>query len=126
VEGKRRQDAWRATNAEYVRERGRRAYQRNAVKIRTRKLDEHYRSKYGITRAERDQMLAEQDGKCEICSRVLDPSRGAPAALRPHLDHCHRSGRNRGILCGNCNTALGLFGDDPAVLFAAVEYLKKE
>jgi hypothetical protein len=42
------------------------------------------------------------------------------------LDHCHKSGRIRGVLCSNCNSALGMFGDDPKRLLSAVEYLRDD
>lgn len=40
-----------------------------------------------------------------------------------HVDHCHKTKRIRGVLCGNCNTAIGKLGENPAVLAAAIAYL---
>ncbi|MBE7186743.1 endonuclease VII domain-containing protein, partial [Jatrophihabitans endophyticus] len=57
----------------------------------------HLRRRYGITAKHADQMLAEQNGVCAICLE-------APAA---HVDHDHETGRVRGLLCFNCNGALG-------------------
>lgn len=81
----------------------------------------HLMKKYGITIEEFDRMFAEQGEACAICKvRVLD-SRG----FRPHIDHCHDTGKVRGILCGRCNRALGQFEDDATLLRSAVAYLEK-
>lgn len=75
--------------------------------------------KFGITPEQYDEMLATQGGVCAIC---LQPPTGAK--LMP-VDHCHASLENRGILCTNCNTALGLFKDDPIRLASAIDYLRR-
>lgn len=59
------------------------------------------------------------NGKCEICNNA--DSRNA----RVSLDHCHKSLKIRGFLCGKCNMALGVFKDDISLLNNAVLYLKK-
>ncbi|WP_369356154.1 endonuclease VII domain-containing protein [Streptomyces sp. cg2] len=74
----------------------------------------HLRRHYGITEAERDVMIAAQGGLCAIC-------RKAPAA---HVDHCHATGKVRGVLCFNCNSAIGKLGDDPDVIRRAIAYLE--
>jgi hypothetical protein len=78
---------------------------------------EYYRRNYGLTPDERDAMLAMQGGKCKICGQV-EPDRRSWA-----IDHCHDSGKIRGILCRSCNLALGLVRDDKGVLKAMIEYL---
>jgi len=75
--------------------------------------------KYGITPEDFDAMLAAQGGVCAVCGTSGIDSRG----FRPHIDHCHRSGRVRGILCGPCNRGLGSFRDSPEVLRGALAYL---
>jgi hypothetical protein len=76
--------------------------------------------KYGLTFETRDALLAAQEGKCAICSRsiVFGTAGGA------HVDHCHTTGRVRGILCGGCNTALGKLGDTIESLERVVRYLQ--
>ncbi|MFE3636995.1 endonuclease VII domain-containing protein [Streptomyces sp. NPDC059168] len=69
---------------------------------------------YGLTEAERDAMVATQRGLRVIC---LD----APAT---HVDHCRKTGRVRGVLCFNCNSALGKLREDPDVGRRAVAYLE--
>lgn len=64
-----------------------------------------------------DKTLAHQEGKCAIC---LDPLR----LKSLHRDHCHTTGKPRGLLCMRCNTALGKFKDNVRTLARAIAYLK--
>lgn len=77
-----------------------------------------YKNAYGITFEQKVEMIAAQDG-CAICHRALDSEKGS------HVDHDHATGALREILCGRCNMALGLFGEDTAVLRSAIAYLDK-
>jgi len=81
-----------------------------AVKGRAR----HLKRSYGLTEAERDEMVASQMGLCVICLN-------APAV---HVDHCHKTGKVRGVLCFNCNSAIGKLGDDPDAVRRAAAYLE--
>jgi len=66
----------------------------------------------------------EQIGKCAICEvslGVRDPNGNVPSSAQ--LDHDHKTGKLRGVLCRNCNMALGLFDDNPCRIKAAAEYL---
>lgn len=74
---------------------------------------------YGLTQDEYDVMLAAQQGRCAICG-TTDPGRSSE--LFP-IDHCHDTGRVRGLLCHNCNLSLAGFDDDPDRLLAAAMYL---
>ncbi len=74
----------------------------------------HMRRRYGIGQVEVDELLAAQGGRCAICGAV-DPE---------HVDHDHRTGWVRGILCFNCNGGLGQFRDNPKLLTEALTYLK--
>lgn len=56
--------------------------------------------------------------KCMICRKPWKPG-----TRKLDVDHCHNTKRVRGVLCGNCNTGLGKFKDDPALLQAAIDYL---
>ena len=60
---------------------------------------------YGITVADYDRMLSEQDGKCGICKR--DTPSTNPRFQFFAVDHCHKSGKVRGLLCQKCNGTLG-------------------
>jgi hypothetical protein len=70
---------------------------------------------YGLTMAQYDAMHQEQDGKCQICKVRKD---------RLCVDHDHKTGRVRGLLCHHCNRAIGLLQDSPAYLRRAAEYLE--
>lgn len=89
--------------------------------------DKHLRRKFGITAERYDEILLSQNGVCAICNRdepVVRRARSGKEKLS--VDHCHTTGRIRGLLCFRCNTALGAFGDDPAMLMKAAAYLEGE
>lgn len=70
------------------------------------------------TTAQYDRLLERQGGGCGICRRKRRPDEKQFA-----LDHDAKTGVVRGVLCFDCNTGLGKFGDDPEQLMAAIEYL---
>jgi hypothetical protein len=65
----------------------------------------------------REKLMEAQKGFCAICGR----ERNRPL----DLDHNHKTGEPRGLLCRSCNNGLGLFEDDPKRLRAAADYLEK-
>jgi hypothetical protein len=71
---------------------------------------------FGISIDEYEEMVRLQNGVCKICG---NPDRRRGLAV----DHDHSTGVIRGLLCSQCNTALGLFKDNPAVLGSAIQYL---
>lgn len=77
--------------------------------------------RWRLTEAEVDGLIATQDGKCAICESVMTNS--GIGSRRSQIDHDHVTGKFRGILCRHCNTGLGLFGDNPALLSKAIAYL---
>lgn len=83
--------------------------------------------RYGLTRETYNALLASQGGGCAICgateSRDSDPRTGKRRSL--HIDHCHRTGRVRGLLCASCNLGLGKFSDDTERMRRAIEYLER-
>jgi hypothetical protein len=83
------------------------------------------RTKFGITAADYDSLLIAQQGVCAIC-RQPETRINALSGLTQCLavDHEHSSKRVRGLLCGRCNTAIGLFEDSTALLTAACRYLE--
>lgn len=64
-------------------------------------------------------LMDEQRCRCAICGRLLTQGEAK-------VDHCHTTGRIRGVLCNACNVALGLLKDSPALLRRAAQYLARE
>lgn len=78
-----------------------------------------YKKQYGITLTDYNIMFVEQKGCCKICGEHQ-----INIAKRLAVDHCHTTGKVRGLLCSSCNKALGIFKDDIKVLETALNYLK--
>lgn len=77
-----------------------------------------YKRDYGITIADYEQIYRDQGGVCKICSKV-------PTVERLHVDHDHDTGAVRGLLCRQCNAALGMLGDSVEIIQNAINYLKE-
>jgi hypothetical protein len=105
---------------EVTRERERAYRERNIEKVRRRYRDYGFRKRYGITIEERDALLAAQGGACACCG-TTDP--GAKKGW--HVDHCHKGGQVRAILCATCNIALGQVNDSIGRLKQLITYLEK-
>lgn len=73
-----------------------------------------------ITLEQYQELFDAQRGVCAICSGSHNES---SRFKNLHVDHCHTTGKIRGLLCANCNTALGLLKDSPLLLSKAIEYL---
>lgn len=71
---------------------------------------------YGITKEQFYEMMENQNHQCKICKIEIDKS--------AHVDHCHETGKVRGILCLHCNKGLGFFKDNINSLSQAIQYLK--
>jgi len=84
----------------------------------------HFKTRYGISADEYDSRCsqADKDG-CAICG-IKQPN-GTRWKDKWHLDHCHSTGKVRGMLCGNCNRGLGQFQDSEEIMTKAIDYLKK-
>lgn len=81
---------------------------------------------FGLTSSSLKQMLEEQSGVCAICEKPetrTDPRNGQINSLA--IDHDHNTGRVRGLLCGSCNTGLGLLGDNEQAVQRAIDYLRR-
>ena len=96
--------------------------QRAWRKANKEKMSAYYRrdlleKKFSMTLDDYDKMMHEQNSVCAICSKSCVSGR------RLAVDHCHATGLIRGLLCANCNRALGLFKDMPERLIKAAAYL---
>ena len=72
---------------------------------------------YGLSPSDVDALLQQQRGGCAICGAAFGDK------LRPCVDHDHGTGHVRGLLCRDCNTGMGILGDDAQRLIAAAAYL---
>lgn len=68
--------------------------------------------------------LKQQRGRCAICDHTLTSSKFRAVGRRLARDHCHRTGKARGLLCNSCNHLLGAAQDNESILFSAVAYLR--
>lgn len=98
--------AWRNRNPEKVDE----------IRSRWDWWNYHLKTNYDIVDVQYEQMLTEQDNKCLICLETM---------VKPQVDHCHTTGKVRGLLCMHCNTALGKFKDDVNILQRAIDYINQ-
>jgi hypothetical protein len=82
---------------------------------------------YGITVDDYYSMLKAQGGGCAICSTKVPSQRKRKFADVEmfFVDHCHSTGKVRGLLCSRCNRGLGYFDDNPGRLEMAANYLKE-
>lgn len=76
------------------------------------------KSIYGISSADYSVMLEKQHGVCKICNGSCTSGR------RLAVDHCHVTGKVRGLLCSRCNTSIGKFEDSVDLLKSAIAYLE--
>lgn len=114
-------------------EHNRAFYRANKARIIPQMVLKNRARKLGMTPAE---YLAKGEPalKCEICGAVAEDSRNGKhrsgsspiaKAKRLAIDHDHETGQRRGILCGHCNRAIGLAGDDPPRLRRMARYIEK-
>lgn len=82
---------------------------------------------YGITVGEYEDRLEAQGGVCAICGQDEPAVHGRTGKkFRLSVDHCHQTGRVRGLLCQKCNRAIGLMNDNADLLKKAIYYLERE
>jgi len=105
-------------------------YESNKEKINQKMKEKHHANpeyiqnrnminKFGIGLNEYNQILFAQDGKCAICGK-----HHTEVKTRFCVDHDHKTGQVRGLLCKQCNFGIGMFRDNKEVLKNAIKYLK--
>jgi len=102
-------------NRKQEKERSGKWYKENPIKVKERNL----KRLYGLSYESWLEIWDKQDGKCVICEKpFVKPSEA-------YVDHIHKTGEIRGLLCVKCNFGIGYFDDDPGLLIKASKYLKK-
>ena len=74
---------------------------------------------YGITLEDYNAMLNQQGNKCACCETA------EPTGYNWHVDHCHKTGKVRALLCSKCNQGIGLFDESVLKLEQAIKYIRK-
>ena len=108
------------SRTEAYKERVNEAHRRWRAANREKMREKAYVYKYGITLVEYRRRIESQEHKCALCKDLLEEGNRREV----HVDHCHATGRVRGILCRTCNHGLGFFKDSPERLAAAIDYLR--
>lgn len=85
------------------------------------KRDRQYKATYGISLEEYQTLLELQEECCAICGDHAS----TVAKNRLYVDHCHKEGHVRGLLCSHCNFVLGQAKDNVEILESAILYLKE-
>ncbi len=94
----------------------------NPERTHQTKVDGHRKARYHLTRDQYHAMLVAQAGLCAVCGQL---PQGKGVAGRLCVDHDHRTGVVRALLCHQCNKAIGSLRDDPILLMKAAWYLDK-
>ncbi|WP_353963746.1 endonuclease VII domain-containing protein [Streptomyces sp. NBC_00237] len=100
----------------------RRRRQENPDYVRELDRAKDLRRNFGLTPEKYKVMLDAQNGGCAICGRAAEEV-GDRVSRRLAVDHCHSSGRIRGLLCRACNVAIGQLRDDPELIRRAAAYV---
>jgi len=85
--------------------------------------DRYLKKRYGVTFEWYSKKLSEQNNVCAICKQSEKSVIKGKVISMP-VDHCHKTGNARGLICTKCNRGLGLFCDDVSILESAIKYLK--
>jgi hypothetical protein len=126
LKAKERRQKYRLLYPEKLREQSRkrvRSKEKSAQKQRERRKKfperirlQRARRKYGLSEERHLELLTKQENKCAIC--MLQPKKNLC------VDHCHNTGKVRGLLCNACNRGIGYLGDNPDRIRRAIDYLK--
>jgi hypothetical protein len=107
---------WNRLNPERHKTNNQRYRKMNPDKVKADSRKSNLKWSYGITPEDYDKMFAEQNGRCAIC--------GNESTKRLCVDHDHKTGKIRGLLCFDCNKALGFIHDDIRIVENIILYLE--
>lgn len=91
-----------------------------SIKNRSKEFARNLKRMYDLSVDEYHSLLLRHSFRCGICRVKF----GLPKAIRPHVDHDHNTGKVRGLLCSNCNIAIGLLKDEVNVIRNAAAYVE--
>jgi hypothetical protein len=104
---------WNHSHPENIKKSRNNFYKNNTRFLSLKKL-------YDISITDYNKMFEEQNGCCQICNKHQSKFKRSLS-----VDHCHITGKVRGLLCGPCNTAIGMLKDDTKIIESALNYLNK-
>jgi hypothetical protein len=113
---------WRDQNRERFNASRRDSWKRSGDEVAIRRKMQMRAYRLGIPVERLADMERQQDNKCFLCGQAGGRTKGTVL----QLDHCHRTGRVRALLCGRCNGLLARAEDSPELLQRVIAYLKGE
>lgn len=102
---------------------GRDWYTKNKGRNKASSMKSLYKRKYGVTQDQVNEAIRAAGHKCEICGS--DIRFGQKGRRKAVVDHCHKSGKFRAVICMSCNSAIGLLDDQPETARNAALYLER-
>ncbi len=97
---------------------------KNEEELKAKGRKQHLKKKFGLTIEEYNKLLKKQNGVCVICGKKeIVKWKGILKSLA--VDHNHKTGKVRGLLCYKCNIGIGFFQEDILILKKAIEYLEE-
>lgn len=120
---RRKQNEYYQRDKEKFKERSKNFRNKNLELVKHVCKKSKYYSRYGITFEELLERLKNQNNKCPCCNTEITLTGKRATAV---VDHCHSSGRVRGLLCTTCNSGLGMAKDNKEILFNMIKYLEKD
>ena len=113
---------WRKNNPQGYLQAAAKYRAENPEKLRNYK----WKKRYGITPEQYTEMFRGQNNRCAICGNVEQAKHNTSKKVQKlAVDHCHSTGRVRGLLCQDCNRGLGNFHENIQRLTNAIKYLKQ-
>lgn len=109
---------WRKNNPEKVKKIRKKFKLNNPEKVKIYEKKNKMYNKFKITIREYNEMLLNQNNQCFLCFKTPEENKKALA-----VDHCHKTGKIRGLLCSKCNLGLGLFNDNVNIMEKAIKYI---
>lgn len=113
-------EEYRKKNRSLLVEKERKRYVKKSESIRERTREWRLNRLYGLTVEQRDALFEAQGFTCAICGDHMPKGKN-----KWHVDHDHKTGAVRGVLCRYCNVGLGSFYENPRLLRNAAEYIER-
>ena len=113
---------YRLENKDKIKEYDKQYRFKNKDKAKKYQKEYNLKTKYNLTPDQYNKMLSDQNNSCKVCNIKFNIN---IKMITPHVDHCHTTGKIRGLLCMNCNTSLGFLKEDTKIMQKLIEYVKE-